>query len=384
MAEDVGVTGPAVYRHFRNKQALLAAAISSGLDLVESALARTARGSLDDLIDEVAEAGLERPDLWVLLQRESRFLDAESGARVEEQFGRVTDGFVRRLRPERPAVPPDLARILVAAATAVLASPAVSRTELPRPVYRRELAEAALAVLRVDPVGVAGGARDDAGDGSDSGGAGGSGAGDEAVVGSGFGTGSTTGDGSGPGGAASRRTRIVDTAIELFFHRGYGAVTLDDIGAAVGMAGPSLYHHFETKSDILVSAFDRAIGQLTTDPRHGGDPAPPLEEQVAAYTRFCLRHRALVGVYVSELMNLPPTARDEVRAVIRRRVADWTAALRRADDRLDEPFALVRVHAALGAIHDLVRLGQLHTRPGIAAEIDAIARAVLLRGADAR
>ncbi|HJT95588.1 MAG TPA: helix-turn-helix domain-containing protein, partial [Mycobacterium sp.] len=74
VATEVGLTGPAVYRHFRNKQALLAASISSGLDQVEDALLRSTGGTLDELVAAVAEAGLERPDLFVLLQRESRYL----------------------------------------------------------------------------------------------------------------------------------------------------------------------------------------------------------------------------------------------------------------------------------------------------------------------
>src|SRR5262245_25995732 len=82
VATEAGVTAPAVYRHFRNKQALLAAAISSGLDLVEDALLRTTGGTLSELVTAVAEAGLERPDLWVLLQRESRYLEPELRAHV--------------------------------------------------------------------------------------------------------------------------------------------------------------------------------------------------------------------------------------------------------------------------------------------------------------
>lgn len=355
VAEDVGVTGPAVYRHFRNKQALLEAAIASGLDVVEAALARAEGGPLDELMFEGADAALERPDLWVLLQREARFLDAEARDRIQEQFAGITHVLLRTVRRERPGSPPDVARLLVAAATAVLSTPSFSRATLPREAYRRELTDAALAALRVHlPAGPA-----EAGPAPD------------APV-------------AEP--PRSRRVEILDTAIELFFRRGYTAVTLDEIGAAVGMAGPSLYHHFETKADILVAAFDRAATHLRADRQrlteHTATPA--LGAQVSSYVRFCLHNRALVGVYVSEVTNLPPRARAEITALIRQGVADWTRALLRVDGRLDERVALVRVRAALAAIHDLVRLGHLYTRPRIAAEIGAIARAVLLRGADAR
>jgi hypothetical protein len=53
-------------------------------------------------------------------------------------------------------------------------------------------------------------------------------------------------DGSPPAQAADRVADILDTAIRLFAARGYEAVSLDDIGAGLGMAGPSLYHYYAT------------------------------------------------------------------------------------------------------------------------------------------
>ncbi|MFC8662193.1 TetR/AcrR family transcriptional regulator [Streptomyces sp. NPDC057199] len=353
VAREVGVTGPAVYRHFRSKQALLAEAISLGLDQVEDALARTADGSLDDMVASVADIGLDRPDLWVLVQRESKFLDLESGAKVQRQFSRVADGFVDRLLRDRPTLTRGTARLLVAAATAALSSPSVSRTTLPRTVYRRELTEAALAALRVDL--------------------------DNAPA---HHPPAPT-ESKRPEPVDSRREEVVDKAIDLFFRLGYAAVTLDDIGAAVGMAGPSLYHHFPTKADILVAALDRATAQLAAAQRRRAEQErePGLDELITSYTDFCLRNRALVGIYVSESGNLPPSVRNQTIAVLREGMRQWTTAARTQDSRLYEAVARVRVHAALAAVHDVVRLGQLYTRPRIAEEIDAILYAILARGA---
>src|SRR5688500_2573667 len=46
---------------------------------------------------------------------------------------------------------------------------------------------------------------------------------------------------AGPGTEA--RERVLDAAEQLFAQRGYAAVTLRDIGAAVGIRHASLYHH---------------------------------------------------------------------------------------------------------------------------------------------
>lgn len=40
------------------------------------------------------------------------------------------------------------------------------------------------------------------------------------------------------------KRRILDQALELFATRGYDAVSMGDIGRAVGIKAPSLYNHF--------------------------------------------------------------------------------------------------------------------------------------------
>ncbi|MGQ4598926.1 TetR family transcriptional regulator [Nocardia sp. R6R-6] len=354
VAAEVGVTGPAVYRHFRNKQALLAEAIATGLDAVDEALVRTTDGSLDDLISALADIGIDRPDLWILLQRESRFLDPDSGAKVWEQWGRITDEVAERLRRERPGLTPGTDRLLVAAAAAALSSPSISKTTLPRMVYERELARAALAVLRLRLEDLP--ARD-APVGQPK---------DEAV------------EPVEP--VDSRRTEVVDKAIDLFFHRGYNAVPLDDIGAAIGMTGPSLYYYFPTKADILVAAFERATTRLAADRKRRAvsGASPSLAELISSYTAFCLQNYALVGIYVCESVNLPPAARQQTTAVLREGVREWVVALQELDGRLYDAVAKVRVNAALSAVHELVRVEDIHARPRLAQEIDAIAHAILV------
>lgn len=352
VATEVGLTGPAVYRHFRNKQALLAASISSGLDQVEDALLRSTGGTLDELVAAVAEAGLERPDLFVLLQRESRYLQPELRTQVHAQFTRIIDSLVGWVQRESPGLSDADARLLVTAATAVLASPALTSTVLPRTEYRRELSAAALACLRFD------------------------------LTAAKAGTAPMTADVSATSGGTpgSRRSDIVDEATDLFFHRGYTGVSLDDIGAAVGIAGPSILHYFETKADILVAAFDRATDNLAADHRaHGTGEPPELSALVHSYVRFCLHNRALVGVYVSDAVNLPPDALQKTRASIKSDVAQWASQLQAAMPALDKRRAIVRVQAAMAAIHDLVRLGHFASRPAIAEETEALAQAILLR-----
>ncbi|SNR92040.1 transcriptional regulator, TetR family [Haloechinothrix alba] len=346
-ATEAGVTGPAVYRHFRNKEALLAAAITSGLDLVEQAVTVGAEHSLEYLVSAVADVGLHRPDMWVLLQRESRFLGPELSIPVQDQFARVVDLFSGRLRRERPHLGADEARFLVTAATAVLSLPSTTRTSLVPIEYRRELIRSALLCLRAD-LAVACLMR-------------------------------LPDHSASEPAAANRREQVIDTAIGLFFRRGYSGVSLDDIGAAVGLAGPSILHHFATKADILVAAFDRASSNLAEAQawRHAAGRAPDLTEFVSTYITFALANRAMLGVYVSEQLYLPAHALDRTRATVRSELRDWTRALLATSPDLDDHVARVRVRAALAAINDLVRVGHFARRARIAPEIAVIAKAVL-------
>src|SRR4051795_1460736 len=52
----------------------------------------------------------------------------------------------------------------------------------------------------------------------------------------------------------SRREEILEIAVGLFAERGYHGVSMDDVGAAAGITGPALYHHFAGKEAMLAAA----------------------------------------------------------------------------------------------------------------------------------
>ena len=73
-----------------------------------------------------------------------------------------------------------------------------------------------------------------------------------------------------------RGDEIRTAALELFTRLGYGSTTMADIGASVGIRGPSLYKHVASKHDLLaeimtstmddlLAGFRGAVG-TTTDP----------------------------------------------------------------------------------------------------------------------
>ena len=61
---------------------------------------------------------------------------------------------------------------------------------------------------------------------------------------------------------ARRRVDLLAAAARLFAARGFDAVRLEDIGAAVGISGPAIYRHFAGKAAVLTAILDTASQDL--------------------------------------------------------------------------------------------------------------------------
>jgi len=67
-----------------------------------------------------------------------------------------------------------------------------------------------------------------------------------------------------------RREQIVNAAATLFDKHGYAAVSVDDIAEVIGIAKPTLYYYFSSKTDIL-DAIHAAVSDFVHARFH--DPA---------------------------------------------------------------------------------------------------------------
>ena len=61
------------------------------------------------------------------------------------------------------------------------------------------------------------------------------------------------------------KRRILDQALELLSSRGYDAVSVGEIGRAVGIKAPSLYNHFPSKQAIFEGIVDATAAQYEAD-----------------------------------------------------------------------------------------------------------------------
>lgn len=53
------------------------------------------------------------------------------------------------------------------------------------------------------------------------------------------------------------RTAILDAALELFSHRGYGATSMRDVAGKAGVSTGSVYHHFADKEAIFLALLEQ-------------------------------------------------------------------------------------------------------------------------------
>jgi AcrR family transcriptional regulator len=180
---------------------------------------------------------------------------------------------------------------------------------------------------------------------------------------------------------ASRREALLAAATRLFGERGYPAVGLGDIGAAAGIAGPSVYRHFATKTELLLRVLHRGDEALWLGLHHAlaraTDAQDALERLAADYTAFVADNPEIVSVLISQTIHLDAPDRDALRRSQRAYLAEWVALLATARPASPGPEARVLVHAALALVNSLGRVHHLAVRPGAQRRTAALADAVL-------
>jgi AcrR family transcriptional regulator len=187
----------------------------------------------------------------------------------------------------------------------------------------------------------------------------------------------------------SRRAELVSIAASLFAERGFANVTVDELGAAAGVSGPALYHHFDGKEALLgemlvgisQSLLDRGLAIVAAAP--GG---AALDELIDMHVDFALDDRALITVHFRELVHATEADRKKVRELQNAYIDLWVAELRGHHPALDDKIARARVHVAFGLMNstpysarvrrdDMAQLLRSMTRAALSAGLDDVGAA---------
>jgi AcrR family transcriptional regulator len=115
------------------------------------------------------------------------------------------------------------------------------------------------------------------------------------------------------------RQEILRTAARLFQQRGYDATSMSDVAAALNLSKGGLYHHFQSKDDILFHLMSHAMDitqeQVIDRVRALTDPEERLRTLIRLHIGVVLRERDReITVMLHENHPLPPALRRRINA----------------------------------------------------------------------
>lgn len=333
VADAVGITAAALYRHFDNKYELfreiamdLVARLTDATAAVEEEADRTpttARVEVEAVLDTVSGETIAMRSSGNIYRWESRYLRPEDRRALAAQFTALRRRLAEPAATLRPDLDPQTLDLVALAALSVIASVTAHRTPMAVSSLQRLLRDAALRVL-TDTPGPAPAA--------------GGGPVEEPVR---------------PG---RRRDQLAQAGIAAFARSGYHEASIEEIAAAVGITPSGVYRHFSGKSEILRTACERAAATLDAaaeDALGRPDPREALHSLEAAYVRFAEEDRDLMDVYTADVGALDAEDQRRLRRLQRAHVDDWVELLGRLRPDLDPRDLRFLVHAGFNVVADL-------------------------------
>ncbi|MGW4352894.1 TetR/AcrR family transcriptional regulator [Nocardia sp. NPDC004582] len=342
IAAAAGISGPALYRHFRSKRELLGQCLLAGLDdtLARLESAHRADRSGAAVPAELVRVVLELRELPRLWQLEFRHLTPEDRSAVLLRAARIT-GYLRHwIRGCRPDLDAADVELLSWCVLSIAVSPSYHRAELPPQAAAQALDSVVAEVIRTEfPRHPAGRpplrpARA----------IGGNPALDRAL----------------------RSERMLAEAAKLFSSRGFADVGIEDIGAAVGVSGPALYYHFRNKAELL----DRIVRRqdewlqmtLLRAVAETRSAEASLRSLLRNFARFGVDEPDLLAITVSETRHLPTDAVRRYRQVRLDGIAQWGRMLQAVRPELPAAVARLLIRALTTVVIEAVRNPRLRWR----------------------
>ncbi|MDQ2838460.1 MAG: TetR/AcrR family transcriptional regulator [Actinomycetota bacterium] len=129
---------------------------------------------------------------------------------------------------------------------------------------------------------------------------------------------------------AGTRQRIVAAAVALFAEQGFDATSVNQVVARAGVAKGALYHHFESKDDLLYEVYrelvDRQLAGLNAILARRLSPTGTLRALIADMVETTAASAAEAKVFAREGHRLGDANQARVRAA-RRAIHDAFSAL---------------------------------------------------------
>jgi AcrR family transcriptional regulator len=341
IGQRVGITGPAIYRHFKGKDALLEAVLVdavAGFAVTDEAVDE---GITRVVADAVTNA-LDRPAWMATYIRERQRLPRDRRGALGLGGHDAFMQWHRAITTANPDLSDQATDRRQAAVISALSAVAMRTPTLSRPQLDRLLIDAFVAVLVHPPLGSA----------------------------------ALASPAPAWGPPISRRDHILEQALLLFRDRGFRGVGIDEIGEAAGISGPTVYFYFDDKTDILVAAFLRASARVAAGQHEALAGATSARDAIhrlaGSYAEVAAETVDLIVVTSREGHALPASERKRFSRS-RREIRDaWVAALREARPDLPDGAARTLVAGVFPLMNQVVQRG------GTSTEAAQIAGAFLL------
>lgn len=156
-------------------------------------------------------------------------------------------------------------------------------------------------------------------------------------------------------GKADRTAALLAAATTLFAERGFAGVSMEQLGAAVGISGPAVYRHFANKQAVLAAVLRQVSTMLLDGGQRVRSSTEAVEEQlrllVAFHVDFALDSTDVIRVQDRDLASLGAEARHEVRRIQREYVELWVGVLRGLHPDESAERLRIRAHAGFGLMN---------------------------------
>lgn len=166
--------------------------------------------------------------------------------------------------------------------------------------------------------------------------------------------------------AGGDRRRIVDAARSHFFSQGFGAVTMDQLAAELGMSKKTLYLHFPSKDALLEAVIDQfADGASSLLGRIFSDTRASVPDKLRNALAGISEHLAPIQpAFLASLRRLAPRQYERIQALRRHNLTAHlvpllTTGRKHGEIRGDADPAFI-VELLLQALHGLLEPDTLH------------------------
>jgi TetR/AcrR family transcriptional repressor of nem operon len=152
---------------------------------------------------------------------------------------------------------------------------------------------------------------------------------------------------------AQSRERILRQAADQVRDAGLESISVGKLMRSVDLTHGGFYNHFESRSDLLAQALQRALVEGRKSSLAGADPeAGPrsFEATVRSFVSRAHRDARASGCAIAALASDVARADESSRAVMSEHIDDFVAQIAESLRNQDEGDAMLAVSAMIGAL----------------------------------